>query len=67
MVRKPRTASYRRCFATLFGKHLRSRAQKSSAVSRANRTPICERIITLVASHLPTFCALPLAKCSGFA
>ena len=29
--------------------------------------PICEPLVTLVASGLPTFCALLLAKSPGFA
>jgi hypothetical protein len=29
--------------------------------------PICEPLITLVASSLPTFYRLPLAKCAAFA
>jgi len=37
------------------------------SIDFASGKPICEPFITLVASHLPTFCGLPLANCAGFA
>jgi hypothetical protein len=46
-----------------------TRNSMSGAVSRnfLLGKPICELAVTLVASNLPTFCALPLAKHKSFA
>jgi hypothetical protein len=33
----------------------------------SNATPACDATVTFVASRLPSFCTLPLAKCPRFA